>query len=76
VCIFKFKGVDMSYFKKRAKEPSTWAGVAGVFQALAFFFPAHAAALNGLTAVAGCIAAQLPERGADAAQGVEHGRTQ
>ena len=56
----------MGKFKNRIKEPSTWAGFAGIFQALAFVFPAHAAALNGLTAVAGCIAAQLPEGGGNA----------
>lgn len=55
----------MPKFKQRIKEPSTWAGLAGIFQALAFVFPAHAGALHGLTAVAGCIAAQMPEGGGD-----------
>jgi hypothetical protein len=54
----------MSQLKKRLKEPSTWAGVAGVLQALAYFVPQHAMVLNGLTAVAGCVAAKLPEQGA------------
>ena len=62
----------MSQFKKRLKEPSTWAGIAGMLQAAAFFFPAHAAVLHGVTAVAGCVAAQLPEGGAlPAGQGVQ-----
>ncbi len=52
-------------FKARIKEPSTWAGLAGIFQALAFAFPAHAAVLNGLTAVAGAVAAKLPEGGSN-----------
>lgn len=58
----------MSGLKKRMKEPSTWAGLAGIFQALAFVFPAQAALLNGLTAVAGCVAAKLPEGGENAGQ--------
>ena len=59
----------MSKLKKRLKEPSTWAGIAGILQAASFFFPAHAVALNGLTVVAGCVAAQLPEQGGQLAQG-------
>lgn len=63
----------MSKLKKRLKEPSTWAGIAGLLQAAAYFLPAHAAALHSLTAVAGCVAAQLPEQGGNqAAQGVEN----
>lgn len=60
----------MSKMKKRLKEPSTWAGVAGLLQAAAYFFPAHAAALHGLTAVAGCVAAQLPEGAANQSEKV------
>lgn len=54
----------MGKFKKRVREPSTWAGFAAIFQALAYVAPQHAAVLHGLTAVAGCVAAQLPEQGA------------
>ena len=72
--IFKFRGVDMSELKKRLREPSTWAGIAGMLQAAAYFFPAHAAMLHGVTAVAGCVAAQLPEGGAVmAGQGAHDG---
>ena len=63
----------MGTMKKRLREPSTWAGIAGILQAASFFFPAHALALNGLTAVAGCVAAQLPEQGGTEAQGAGNG---
>lgn len=52
---------------KRLKEASTWAGVAGILQALKAFLPQHAAVIDGLTVVAGAVAAVVPEKGAPAA---------
>jgi len=49
---------------KRLKEASTWAGVAGILQALKAFLPQHAAGLDGLTMVAGTVAAVVPDKGA------------
>ncbi|MCX7902643.1 MAG: hypothetical protein N2483_10255 [Burkholderiaceae bacterium] len=40
----------------RAREPSTWAGVAAVAQALAVAVPQYAAALGVVTAIAGAVA--------------------
>ena len=48
---------------KRIYEPSTWAGLGGIFQAVKFFFPAHSMVLDGLTAIAGGVAVMLPEKG-------------
>ena len=45
----------------RIKEPSTWAGIAAIFQALAFAFPLHAVAMNVVTAAAGAAAVALRE---------------
>lgn len=56
----------MNAVMNRAAEPSTWAGVAGIFQALGFFFPQYAAVLNGATVLAGCMAGAMPEKGNDA----------
>ncbi|WP_170304177.1 hypothetical protein [Duganella radicis] len=51
---------------KRLKEASTWAGVAGILQALKAFLPQHAAVIDGLTVVAGAVAAVVPEKGTPA----------
>jgi hypothetical protein len=48
----------------RFKEPSTWAGLAAILQAMKLFFPAHAVAVDGLTAIAGGVAMVVRERGA------------
>jgi hypothetical protein len=49
----------------RFKEPSTWAGIAGVFQALkAALPPQWAIYLDGATLVAGSIAAAKADPGA------------
>jgi hypothetical protein len=45
------------------KEPSTWAGVAAVVQALKAAFPLYGAALDVATAAAGALAMILRERG-------------
>lgn len=54
---------------KRLNEPSTWAGLAAILQALKFFFPAHAIAVDGVTAVFGTVAVVMREQGG-AAQNV------
>lgn len=51
---------------RRLKEPSTWAGFAAIFQALAFAFPVHAAAISATAAAAGAVAVALREGGGDA----------
>lgn len=51
---------------KRLKEPSTWAGIAGIFQALKGMLPQHAEVLDGLTVAAGVLAGLVAEKGADA----------
>lgn len=51
----------------RVSEPSTWAGVAAILQALAFFFPQYAVLINSATVLAGCAAGAMPERGNDGA---------
>lgn len=50
---------------KRLREPSTWAGVAAIFQGLKYVLPVHLQPLaDGLTVAAGGMAAALRE-GAD-----------
>lgn len=51
---------------KRLKEASTWAGLAAILQALKVILPQHSLVLDGLTAVAGTVAAVVPEKGAAA----------
>jgi hypothetical protein len=51
----------MNAIANRAAEPSTWAGVAVIFQALGFFFPAYAGIFHGATLVTGCMAGAMPE---------------
>jgi hypothetical protein len=50
----------------RAAEPSTWAGMAAIFQAVGFFFPQYVVLANAATVVAGCVAGAVPERGGSA----------
>lgn len=47
----------------RIKEPSTWAGLAALLQALRFVLPAYAPLIDGLSAAAGGAAVVLRERG-------------
>ncbi|MYM67286.1 hypothetical protein GTP45_10635 [Pseudoduganella sp. FT55W] len=49
---------------KRLKEASTWAGLAAILQALKTVVPQHAVVLDGLTAIAGTVAAVVPDKGA------------
>jgi hypothetical protein len=46
----------------RLKEASTWAGLAAILQALKVIMPAHGLVLDGLTAVAGTVAAMVPDK--------------
>ena len=49
----------------RITEPSTWAGFAGIFQAMKFFMPPTLHLyMDGATAIAGAIAAMVPEKAA------------
>jgi len=50
-------------FKKRIVEPSTWAGLAGILEALKLVFPAYAGAITGLQAIAGGVAVLAREKG-------------
>lgn len=52
---------------RRASEPSTWAGVAAVAQALAVALPHYSGALGVVTAIAGAVAIAQREGGGDAA---------
>lgn len=48
---------------KRIAEPSTWAGIAALFQVLKGFLPAHNQVYaDALTVAAGALAGALPER--------------
>jgi hypothetical protein len=48
---------------KRIAEPSTWAGIAAMFQVLKGFLPAHSQVYaDALTIAAGALAGALPER--------------
>lgn len=48
----------------RLTEPSTWAGIAALLEALKFAMPAYAGLLVGAQTVAGGVAVMLRERGA------------
>jgi hypothetical protein len=54
--------------KLRAKEPTTWAGLALILQAVAPLVPGWGGVLMGVSAVLGAVAVKLPERGADDAR--------
>ena len=47
----------------RIKEPSSWAGLAGILQALKFFAPQYAMLIDAATAAAGGVAVVLRENG-------------
>ena len=51
----------MDQIKRMGREPSTWAGVSAIAQALAAVFPQWAAACHIVTAVAGAVAIVKPE---------------
>lgn len=46
---------------KRLKEPSTWAGLAAILQAMKFVFPQYAIVVDAATAAAGGVAVVLRE---------------
>lgn len=46
----------------RAKEPSTYAGIAAIFQALKTFLPQYAMYLDMATVVTGSVAAMVTEQ--------------
>lgn len=54
---------------QRAKEASTWAGLAIIFQAVAPIFPAWGGVLMGLSALLGAVAVKMPEGGASVQPG-------
>ncbi len=54
----------MSKVKRAACEPSTWAGLAAIFQALKFLAPQHAVIIDGVTAAVGAVAVVMREQGA------------
>ena len=47
----------------RINEPSTWAGLAAILQALQFLFPQYALAINAATAALGGVAVVMREKG-------------
>jgi len=49
--------------KQRITEASTWAGLAGILQGFKAVMPQHAAVLDGLTVLAGAVAAIVPDKG-------------
>ena len=53
----------MNALKRISKEPSSWAGVASIAQALAAVFPQWAAGFHIVTTVAGAVAVALHEKG-------------
>jgi hypothetical protein len=53
--------MNKKFIMQRFTEPSTWAGVAVLFQVAAAFFPAHAAVINVLSGAAACVAGVKPE---------------
>lgn len=55
----------------RFKQPSTWAGLAAILQALKALLPQHAMVIDALTVVAGGVAGVVNEKGARAAPVVE-----
>lgn len=48
---------------KRLKEPSSWAGLAAILQALKFVAPQYAILIDAATAAAGGVAVVLREHG-------------
>lgn len=52
------------YFKKRAAEPSTWAGLAVLLEALKAIAPQYAALLVGVQTILGGVAVVARESGA------------
>lgn len=53
----------MNKLKNRAKEPSTWAGLAVMLQAVAQLVPQWSAVIMAVSALVGAVAVKLPEAG-------------
>jgi hypothetical protein len=53
----------MNAIVKRAIEPSSWAGLAGLLEGLKFLLPAHVATVVALQAICGGVAVILREQG-------------
>lgn len=53
----------MDKIKQAAREPSTWAGIAAIAQAVASLVPAWALALQAISAAAGAVAVAKREGG-------------
>jgi hypothetical protein len=53
----------MNGIVKRAIEPSSWAGLAGLLEGLKFLLPAHVATVVALQAICGGVAVILREQG-------------
>jgi hypothetical protein len=51
----------MNRIKNRAKEPSTWAGLAVLLQAVAPLVPHWGGIIMAVSALAGAVAVKLPE---------------
>lgn len=51
----------MNGIKNRAKEPSTWAGLAVLLQAVAPLVPHWGGIIMAVSALAGAVAVKLPE---------------
>ena len=49
----------------RIIEPSTWAGIAAMLEAVKFLMPQYAAVVVGVQAIAGGVAMVLRERGGE-----------
>lgn len=54
----------MESIKKIAREPSSWAGLASIAQAVALAVPQYSAAISVITAVLGAVAMAKRETGA------------
>lgn len=49
--------------KKRAGEPSTWAGLAGILEGVKLLMPQYAPVIVGVQAIAGGVAVLMTEKG-------------
>lgn len=50
-------------FKRMAKEPSSWAGIAALLGGLRMALPAYAALIDGVIMVSGALAVGMKEQG-------------
>ncbi len=54
----------MKKVKQRLKEPSTWAGLAGILEGVKLLAPQYAGVITGVQAIAGGVAVLASEKGA------------